>query len=333
MIKEVVLGDDPWSMTFKNSIMTWPHYQTAIMWKHDLSIPVEDTPYYRGLMLTLDYYGSVWNGIIKSKTGVLAQCHKFKEMFLTAPNWQTPNLHTRGQHFYGPISVKILDEGEIDVFDGFHRLSILLALDLPLRVCICSRSKEWENIIEGIKSLNEKTLYQKILHPDFYDWPAYDRSDKVKAIRSFMPGIYSVLDLGTCYGYLLHELRHNISSATAVESNPPRYAIAKPMLQLLRFETYNRDMLEHLLVDNKQYDIVWALAVFHHFSRANPFEKFELLIQKIKEKAPRLIYELPSPGEEQFSWMYENMDQYLKSQFSEFTTVKIPNREIVCGTF
>jgi len=337
VVKEVILGDDPWSRNLREFIMTWPHYQTAVMWKHDPNIPIEDTPYYRGLMLTLEAYGSVWGGIIKSKSGVLAQCYRFKEMFTKAPNWDLLNLASaeigEKARFYGPITVEVQDNGAIGIQDGYHRASILLALNIPLKVCVCSRSEGWQKVIDDVKALNETTLYQKILHPDFQDWPAYDRTEKIEAIKNLLPNMPSVLDLGCCYGYVLWELRHLISGATAVEINPARYQMAKLTLSFLGYETHNRDIFEHLSIDENKYDVVLALAVFHHFSKHNPFEKFEELIEMIKAKSNCLIYELPSPGEEQHTWMYPGMNEYIKSQFVEFSTVEIPNRELVCGKF
>jgi hypothetical protein len=335
--KVASLGDDPWSEDLKREIISLPHYKTAKQWMQDINIPMEETEYFKWLKSQLETDGSVWNGLLNSEKDIIRQYNNFKHLFEIAPHFREEQLITRiidgVSYYYGPICVKIRDNGEIRIWDGMHRISILFAMHQPIEFIICEREDRWQELLSDLKLLYPTIMYQAIPHPDFVDWPVCNYGIKEQQITNVVMahGIKSVLDLGSCHGHILYNLKDLLQSATGIEYNPIRYRILKLLLDKLGFEPYNANIFDAVNKTTKHFDCVFALAIFHHFAKENPIEKFESLLNRISEISGNLLYELPEADEEQYKWMYQGVDMHalVQSRYKSSTIIPILNRKMV----
>ncbi|MFA5766399.1 MAG: class I SAM-dependent methyltransferase [Candidatus Paceibacterota bacterium] len=335
--KMVKLGDDPWSEDLKHEIISSPHYKTAKQWIRNINIPIEETEYFKWLESQLEINGSVWNGLLSTRKDIIRQYNNFKHLFEIAPNFReeepTTQVINGVSYYYGPICVKIRCNGEIRVWDGMHRISILLATHQPIKFTICEREDGWKNLLNDLKVLYPGMMYQAIPHPDIIDWPccSYDLKEQQIADVVKVRSIRSVLDLGSCHGHVLYSLKDLLQSAAGVEYNPIRYRVLKMLFDKLGFEAYNANIFDIASKTTKHFDCVFALAVFHHFAKENPIEKLEALLDQIKKISDMLLYELPEEGEEQYKWMYPGIDMHalIQSRYRGGTIIPILNRKMV----
>lgn len=335
--KVVNLGDDPWSRDLKYELVNLPHYKTAKQWMRNIDIPMVETEYFQWLESQLVENGSVWNGLLSNRKDIIRQYHNFKHLFEIAPNFVEEQPTTQKidgvSYYYGPICVKIRGSGEIRIWDGMHRTSILLATNHPIRFTICEREDGWLNLLNSLKTLYPTMMYQAIPHPDFADWACCDYSIKEQQISNVVMdnGIKSILDLGSCHGHVLYSLRGILQSATGVEYDPVRYRVLKLLFDKLGFESYNANIFDVVNKTTKHFDCVFALAVFHHFTRENTIEKFNTLLDRISSISDMLLYELPEPGEEQHAWMYHDIDMHaiIQSRYRNSTVIPIQNRKML----
>ena len=335
--KIVTLGNDPWSEDLKRQIADFPHYKTAKEWIENINIPMEETTYYKWLQHQLDTSGSVWNGILSSKEDITRQYNNFKRLFEIAPNFKIvlpiSRIINGVTHYFGPICTKIADNGDINIWDGMHRISILHALNQPIQFTICERQEKWQSLVDDIKALYPSLLYQAIPHPDFADCEHCFNDAKEAHIADIVKAhnIKSVLDLGSCHGHTLYSIRNLLESATGVEYNAIRYRVLRLLFNKIGFESYHTNIFDVVSQNSKHFDCVFALAVFHHFARENPIEKFEELLGRIRSISNMLLYELPEPSEEQYDWMYPSTDMHelIQLRYSSKTVIPMQKRKLM----
>lgn len=329
--KQITLGNDVWSEKFIKIITTQlPHYKTTLMWKKNINIKMEDTPYYKHFYNILQNRGTIWNGIINTKQELIKQYNNFKEMFTIAPNWKEKNyIVYHNNMYFGKNTCYIKNNGDFELYDGRHRISIKLALEMPINLTICKREHKWEKLVKDLEKLYPtKQLYQSIPHPEFNDWKCFRDNTKENILQEIVEKykIKNVLDCGSCHGYTLYKLRNLIEKGTGVEYNNTRFLITKLLFNKIGFSVHNTNVLNYLLENNIFYDSIFCLAIFHHLMKENSREQFELFLKKIKNNCKILVYSLPQSNETQFNWIYKEIKKDVYNYIQKITGFK--NQEI-----
>jgi hypothetical protein len=305
VIKKILLGDDLWSEDLKNSIRQSYHYRTIQTWlKKGTNVPMEATPYYE-FMAKVSSQG-LWGSIIKNRQDAVNQYQRFKKLYEAYPNWDpieyTKSVINGVDYYYGGIMVKIGNSGTLCIWDGHHRAAVLLALNKPIELDICSYEPGWLKFKNELKMLYPTIMYQPIPHPCFNDWNKNENKLKEGVVRDIISthGFKRVLELGSCHGYLMYQARDLLKFVLGVEMDPIRFKV----LQLV-------------------YSKIG-------FTRYNPIEKFNLLLDTIKRTSKTLVYELPNSSESQYSWMYEGIDMHalIGTRYKNRTCYSIGLREI-----
>jgi len=330
--KIITLSNDPWSTNLLDFIKLSPHFLTAKQWDENIDTSLESTFYFKWLMTMFDRDGTVWNGILKNKNDIINRCIEYKKMYLVTPKWdESREIYKKvenSDHYYGYRPVKVHNDGMINVWDGMHRISLLASKNLPIEVTICERLLEWNTLYKELEDLYpNKFLYQPILHPDFSDWTFSTDGRKEQIICDFFKKnkVDSVLDVGTCHGFTLYKLKDLIKKGIGIEDNITRFKIANLLLKKIGFDCYNNNAIDY--IKHSEYvDCTLCLAMFHHISRLYPIEVFDEFLRTVAQKTKFLIYTLPQPNEEQFTWLYEskrsNIDEYIL-QTTNFKTKEI----------
>lgn len=309
--KKVLLGNDPWSETFKDYIRGLSRYRTVKLWQTNPNLAIKDTPYYKEYLAILKTEGTIWNGIINNEEELLKMALNFKDMYNKRFNWRptVPEIQISGDGdwYYGNYPCRIGNNGDIYLYDGYHRISILLAFDKPITLTVVKRDIVWEGLQHDLDTLYQNhSLYQPIDHPDFNDWEC-DRGDKKeRVLRGIVKefNIKSVIDCGVCHGFTLYKLRDLIVNGVGLEYNTTRFLATEMVYNKIGYKVHKSNIMDFKF---RNVNAVFALAVFHHLMRQHSKTDFEGLVKTMAWGGEKLIYSLPEKDEKQFHWMYDDI--------------------------
>lgn len=222
------------------------------------------------------------------------------------------------------IVVKIGRTGEIFFSDGIHRFCIASILGIEkIPVIVKTRHTEWVNLknklysfalSQGKGTKDEGKLYHKIYHPDLQDIPyIYDNNDRLKAILSnIITKNGTVLDIGSNLGFFSNKLTILGYKCTAVEQNNQLVYFLKKFNQDNSINILHGNVL-NMFENEKEYDVVLALNIFHHFLKTeDEYNKFLRILKNLKMK--EMFFEPHNYNENQFKGSYMNMhnEQFIK---------------------
>jgi len=316
--KTVRLSNDPWSEAFISRMKALPHYATLKLWKENPNIEMCRTPYWQWLTNILKMKGSVWGGILNNEEDIKNQYEKFKMLVAIAPNWivngeKTREVVVNGVNetwHYGPVSVRIEDNGHFTLFDGNHRTVISIFNNWPVEVNICERSDGWKKFVSGVENLYPTgAIYQPIPHPEFFDWKSSLDTTKEKFLNEWFGknNISDVVDLGTCHGYTLYSLRNTITRGVGVEDDKFRIKISDFVLNSINMKCMHgtiEDFIKNVTTNRLHHECIMALNVLHHVMKFNKRVDFENMMRNFGNICDIFIYSLPIERERQVEWMY-----------------------------
>ena len=194
----------------------------------------------------------------------------------------------------GVITCSILDNGRLELIDGFHRLDILdyLHYDGNIRIEIVDRGKGWSDFKNKLKKLGK--LYTPIFHPDIPNasWYRGDSMMRLNAIRSEIKiPVDNIIDLGSCEGFMCFGLFDKVKKHIyGVEENHLRFEISSYLNRMYNGDSdkivfYNEDFVKFLQNTDKYFDVGVFLSTFHHLlihKGITAWEDFKNLSDKIE---------------------------------------------------
>lgn len=170
------------------------------------------------------------------------------------------------------IRVVIDRNGSFLLNDGIqHLLREKKAGSKSIKVTVMRRHYEWAKLKKEIYSYSQeqpKGVYQIPVHPDLRQINAHRRDDRWELIAKNIPiNKGSVLDIGSNWGYFCHKFEDLGFDCSAVEIN---YRWLYFLRKLRDAENKNFKVIQGSVfkVPQKEYDIVLALSIFHHFLRS-----------------------------------------------------------------
>ncbi|MFX0022004.1 MAG: class I SAM-dependent methyltransferase [Candidatus Hermodarchaeota archaeon] len=216
------------------------------------------------------------------------------------------------------IKVGIGRNGEFILIDGIFYVSLLHILnEKTIPIYVIYRHSHW------IKFCNEFIKFQKIhgevyqplIHPDLNLKTSYYSDKRFKIIKDNLNiKTGSVLDIGANWGYFCHSFEDLGFNCYAVEIRPSNIYFMKKLREIegKKFKIINKSIFD--LKTTKEFDIVIALNIFHHFLREEKlyFELIEFL-KKIKMKV--MFFQPHNPNEEVMQNAYIN---YNNREFVDF---------------
>ena len=222
------------------------------------------------------------------------------------------------------ISIFFDDDGNIQVYDGFHRLSIMKYLGMEEIVnCQISKRKSDFPLVETLMELNSgRNLYQPCEDErlkDFHVWRK-DSHKRLKFILEHIEGS-TALDIGCSEGFFSRELAKRGYHVTALDNSKKRLAITR-YLSIID----NLELDYHLgrwqdYVNDKGFDNILYLSVFHHdilalgptFGVEEAFKQLE----RFRGKAQRIFFESPISSRK-ISWApkeQKNLYNFTEEEF------------------
>jgi 2-polyprenyl-3-methyl-5-hydroxy-6-metoxy-1,4-benzoquinol methylase len=187
------------------------------------------------------------------------------------------------------ITVNIGRHGDLIFNNGRHRLTFAKILGIEkVPVTITVRHSLWEVFKKEIEMHTRNhydRVYAPLTHIDLQKFSVHYSPKRFEMIKSNIgEKNNTLLDIGASWGYFCHKFEENGFQCTAVENSLESiYFLNK----LKRAENRVFKVIpESIFAFSKRgpikYDIVLALAIFHHFLKESaPFEEFKGLLNNL----------------------------------------------------
>ncbi len=216
------------------------------------------------------------------------------------------------------IKVGIGSRGEFILIEGIFYVSLLRILDeniIPIVVIV--RHPQW------IKFCNEflkfqaihGEVYQPLIHPDLNLKTAYYSDERFKTIKdSVKIKTGNVLDIGANLGFFCHSFEDLGFNCYAVEVRSSNVYFMKKLRDIegKKFKIMNKSIFD--LKIEKEFEIVIALNIFHHFLREKKL--YTELIEFLKKlKMKTMFFQPHNPDEKIMQNSYVN---YNNREFVDF---------------
>ncbi|MFW9971846.1 MAG: class I SAM-dependent methyltransferase [Candidatus Odinarchaeota archaeon] len=216
------------------------------------------------------------------------------------------------------IQVVIGRNGDFILIEGIFYLLLLDILkkkNIPIQIVV--RHPQW------IKFCNEflkfqaihGEIYQPLIHPDLNLKTAYYSDKRFEIIKNNLDmKSGTVLDIGANLGFFCHNLEDLGFDCYAVEVRPSNVYFMKKLRDIegKKFKIINKSIFD--LKITKEFDIVIALNIFHHFLREKKLY-FELVNFLKKLKIRTMFFQPHNPNEKIMQNAYVN---YSNQEFVDF---------------
>lgn len=212
------------------------------------------------------------------------------------------------------VTVNIGRNGELLFNNGRHRLTFAKLLgvkEIPVKVTV--RHKEWiafkNEIFEYSKKFDNK-VYTKLFHPDLLNIPSHytdKRFDLIKNNLTVKGG--KLLDIGCHWGYFCHKFEDERFDCYCVEKSRLNLYFLEKLKEIEnnRFKIIPKSIFNLPADMPKEYDVILALSIFHHFIKEEEiYKKFIEFLKTLKGK--ELFFEPHNPDEPQMRGAYMNFD-------------------------
>lgn len=213
------------------------------------------------------------------------------------------------------VSVNIGRNGNILFNDGRHRLTFCLIAQVPeIPVRITVRHAKWVLFKKQILNYANKKenrngkVYAPLTHIDLLSIPSGYGHRRFELIKDNLSKkkYNKMLDIGSHWGYFCHKFEEIGYQCVAIENNPENLYF----LQKLRnaedkaFSIYRKSLFS-IDIEHHFYDVVLALAVFHHFTKdAKSHSRLVRFLNKIN--AREMFFQPPNYNEPQMQTAYRN---------------------------
>ncbi|MCL4300664.1 MAG: class I SAM-dependent methyltransferase [Anaerolineae bacterium] len=265
-----------------------------------------ETPFYRQTLAQLEAGEAAWG--CRTEAELQARLRKLDRLFqhVTA-------VDRLAHHPKDPLSVNIGRHGDMLLNQGEHRLAIAKVLELPrIPVIITGRHPQWVQFKREIMAYTRQqpngAVYTPLLHPDLAWVPAQRGHERFDFIQKFLLSRGgTMLDIGCNLGYFCHRFEEIGFACTGVELDPALFYFLEKLKRAANknFQTVNGSIFDYMQQEPGTYDVVLALAVFHHFIKSeNMLHQFKGLLAQLDTR--ELYFQPPHPWDLQMRNAYWN---------------------------
>lgn len=255
----------------------------------------EELPYYRRVLSQIDAGTPMWE--CHSKKELDKRCKRLDKIFKSIKrNGYRSQLYLgKGQgkdrllDVRNEVTVNIGRYGDLLFNNGRHRLTFakLCGIEnIPIEITV--RHIEWAAFKKEIELYAEKhngRVYAPLTHIDLRSIPSHYSDERFEIIKSNMGKRSStLLDIGAHWGYFCHKFEEEGFHCTAVEYGKESLYFLRKLKRAENsmFTVASTSVFNLVRGDRLKYDVVLALAVFHHFLKEeSAFGKLKLLLNAL----------------------------------------------------
>lgn len=269
--------------------------------------------------------GDWWYGC-EGKTGI-----DLEDCILRRQSQVFKLYHSLKDHGYKgtPISIYFDKKtGEVQTYDGFHRLSIMKYLGLEADMnCIVShhhpdpKQRGDFPLVDRLIELNSgRNLYQPVNDPRIEDWnlwrpDSFLRLEYLTKIHALVPG--SVLDAGCETGYFCREFARRGYQVTGIDSKEKALAVARYVATIKNIEVdFIQGQWQHEL-KGRHFDNILFLSVLHHDILARGVDQLQEDLKILRGSCTRLIVEMPLAAAG-VKWLKDHQKNFWDFTLAEF---------------
>ncbi len=238
------------------------------------------------------------------------------------------------------------DEGKIQTYDGFHRLSILkyLGMEVDVNLVITTRDKNPQRrgdfpLVDKLIEINSgKNLYQPINDSRLKDFKLWRKDCQPRLdfilnnVRcNTIPVTYlSVLDIGCDTGYFCRELAGRDFIVTGLDSDKRRIAVSRYLSIINNIDIdYVVGRWQDYIKTAEKFDVILMLSIFHHSILKKGVDEAFKDLSMVRGKCDQLFFEAPASALE-IKWLrgddkrkYDLSETEFKCRVEDATGLKI----------
>jgi hypothetical protein len=178
-------------------------------------------------------------------------------------------------------------------------------------------------------------LYQPIEAPELQrDWVTVRRcTDRLGAMDEFTarlgiePGTSSYLDVASCYGWFVAQMRDRGFDAYGIERDPLAPSLAAGAYGLEPSRISVGDAVELLRANRKRYDVVSCFSLLHHFVLGRGSTDAEGLLELLDQATGRVLF--LDTGQSNEAWFKESLPEWDPSFIAKFLEKNSTFNEII----
>lgn len=284
----VIDGDwDELRLTF-NDLDIYQSFASVVQKKCNWS----ETPLFQRMLREME--SARHKRVCRSEKEILSQLQYFESIYN-----DMRELGYINKHNYDQISVAVGRHGDLLLNNGRVRLAIAKLLGIPhVPVTIVARHPEWvkfkRQILKFALRQSNRKIYATLLHPDLENIPANHGHKRFELIRrKLISKSGTLLDIGCHWGYFCHRFEEIGFQCTGIEHDSENFYFLEKIRRACnkKFEVVNQSAFDYLPLTKNKYDVVLALAIFHHFVKSQ--DGFERLKKLLADLQMREMYFLP----------------------------------------
>lgn len=273
--------------------------------------PWERLPYYRRALAQIESGITKWG--CRDKLDLDRRCAMLDGVFqdIQENGYRSQACMEEHERLYGPleledeITVNIGRDGDLLFNNGRHRLTFAKIAGVEkVPVGITVRHAKWEAFkreIEAYAARHGGKVYAPLTHIDLRAIPSHHTDERFEIIRSNLGRARTtLLDIGAHWGYFCHKFEEEGFQCFAVENDDESLYFLRKLRRAenRQFAIIPRSVFALSEDGCLRYDVVLALAIFHHFLKhKDTFEELKGLLADLDVN--ELYFEPHQPGEPQ----------------------------------
>jgi len=282
--------------------------------KIEKNIPWKETEYYQRVIRQIKSGNFKWS--CKNAEEFDRRCEEWEKLYSRIKE----EGYKKGWH-EDEVSINIGRNGEMIFNNGRHRLTFakLLKIDrIPVKVTV--RHKNWvtfkREILEYAQNYKNK-IYEKLTHPDLVNIPSVHNGSRYNIIkRNLTVEKGKLLDIGCQWGYFCHKFEEESFECYCVEkSRLNLYFLEKlKKAENRKFKIIPCSVFAMPSDMTKEFDVILAFSIFHHFIKdEKTYKELILFLKNLKGK--EMFFEPHNPKEPQMRKAYRN---FVDDEFADF---------------
>jgi hypothetical protein len=299
-----------------------------------------DSPYGRMAAGCIDVSGQYFSAT--DAAGIVEIARDFIDRTLSHVP-RTTTRRARQSRAGTPILVAPVAHSDLyQVVDGHHRIASLAIQGqetFPARVRRSRVRTPVQDLLDEMSWIGgNQELYQPIDAPELErDWVTVRRCtdrlagmDQVTARLGIEPSTSSYLDVASCYGWFVAQMRDRGFDAYGIERDPLALSLGAGAYGLDPSQISVGDAVELLRGDQKRYDLVSCFSLLHHFVLGRGSVDAEGLLELLDQATGRVLF--LDTGQANEAWFKESLPEWDPPFIAKFLEKNSTFNEIIdCG--